>query len=203
MNAEAKAQFNILLTTKYYNVAHYKKYPTSTSNIYSYFECCEKKTENSTMRKVISLQRLQYFKEDHRAEDCPTGRDYSPQLSHRKDTEPTTIPQEPMEAMTIHPTGAHGAHNSPIGRDGTTEPTEPMMVPHKQTTVPEAVSQTQTPYGHFLFPFLVPALFMLLLLLLCIWCCKKVREPYPHSPVPKLSSTLSGPWTPACPRILL
>ncbi|KAI5154599.1 Nicotinamide Phosphoribosyltransferase [Manis pentadactyla] len=52
MNAEAKAQFNILLATNYYSGAHYKQYPSSTSNVYSYFECREKKTENSTMRKV-------------------------------------------------------------------------------------------------------------------------------------------------------
>lgn len=52
MNAEAKAQFSILLATNYYSGAHYKQYPSSTSNVYSYCECREKKTENSTMKKV-------------------------------------------------------------------------------------------------------------------------------------------------------
>lgn len=45
-------QFSILLATNYYSGAHYKQYPSSTSNVYSYCECREKKTENSTMKKV-------------------------------------------------------------------------------------------------------------------------------------------------------
>ncbi|XP_010218515.1 PREDICTED: nicotinamide phosphoribosyltransferase [Tinamus guttatus] len=33
-------------------VTHYKQYPPNTSKVYSYFECREKKTENSKLRKV-------------------------------------------------------------------------------------------------------------------------------------------------------
>ncbi|KAG8508478.1 Nicotinamide phosphoribosyltransferase [Galemys pyrenaicus] len=33
-------------------VTHYKQYPPNTSKVYSYFECREKKTENSKIRKV-------------------------------------------------------------------------------------------------------------------------------------------------------
>nr|XP_021528948.1 nicotinamide phosphoribosyltransferase-like [Aotus nancymaae] len=33
-------------------VTHYKQYPPNTSKVYSYFECREKKTENSKVRKV-------------------------------------------------------------------------------------------------------------------------------------------------------
>uniref|UniRef100_A0A5F9CB16 Nicotinamide phosphoribosyltransferase n=1 Tax=Oryctolagus cuniculus TaxID=9986 RepID=A0A5F9CB16_RABIT len=38
-------------TTKQ-KVTHYKQYPPNTSKVYSYFECREKKTENSKVRKV-------------------------------------------------------------------------------------------------------------------------------------------------------
>uniref|UniRef100_A0A2K5J8V0 Nicotinamide phosphoribosyltransferase n=1 Tax=Colobus angolensis palliatus TaxID=336983 RepID=A0A2K5J8V0_COLAP len=34
------------------SVTHYKQYPPNTSKVYSYFECREKKTENSKLRKV-------------------------------------------------------------------------------------------------------------------------------------------------------
>ncbi|KAI1239443.1 hypothetical protein IHE44_0012565 [Lamprotornis superbus] len=33
-------------------VTHYKQYPPNTSKVYSYFECREKKTENSKLKKV-------------------------------------------------------------------------------------------------------------------------------------------------------
>uniref|UniRef100_A0A8C9JA02 Nicotinamide phosphoribosyltransferase n=1 Tax=Piliocolobus tephrosceles TaxID=591936 RepID=A0A8C9JA02_9PRIM len=52
MNAAAEAEFNILLATDSYKVTHYKQYPPNTSKVYSYFECREKKTENSKLRKV-------------------------------------------------------------------------------------------------------------------------------------------------------
>nr|7Q8T_A Chain A, Nicotinamide phosphoribosyltransferase [Mus musculus]7Q8T_B Chain B, Nicotinamide phosphoribosyltransferase [Mus musculus] len=52
MNAAAEAEFNILLATDSYKVTHYKQYPPNTSKVYSYFECREKKTENSKVRKV-------------------------------------------------------------------------------------------------------------------------------------------------------
>ncbi|KAK1334981.1 hypothetical protein QTO34_004556 [Cnephaeus nilssonii] len=52
MNAAAEAEFNILLATDSYKVTHYKQYPPNTSKVYSYFECREKKTENSKIRKV-------------------------------------------------------------------------------------------------------------------------------------------------------
>lgn len=52
MNAEAEAEFNIILATDAYKVTHYKQYPPNTSKVYSYFECHEKKTENSKIRKV-------------------------------------------------------------------------------------------------------------------------------------------------------
>uniref|UniRef100_A0A8I3WWA4 Nicotinamide phosphoribosyltransferase n=2 Tax=Platyrrhini TaxID=9479 RepID=A0A8I3WWA4_CALJA len=35
-----------------FKVTHYKQYPPNTSKVYSYFECREKKTENSKVRKV-------------------------------------------------------------------------------------------------------------------------------------------------------
>ncbi|KAM6425775.1 nicotinamide phosphoribosyltransferase isoform 2-T2 [Rhynochetos jubatus] len=50
--AAAGAEFNILLATDSYKVTHYKQYPPNTSKVYSYFECREKKTENSKLRKV-------------------------------------------------------------------------------------------------------------------------------------------------------
>ncbi|XP_013921932.1 PREDICTED: nicotinamide phosphoribosyltransferase [Thamnophis sirtalis] len=46
------AEFNILLATDSYKVTHYKQYPPNTTKVYSYFECREKKTENSKFRKV-------------------------------------------------------------------------------------------------------------------------------------------------------
>jgi nicotinamide phosphoribosyltransferase len=52
MNPAAEAEFNILLATDSYKVTHYKQYPPNTSKVYSYFECREKKTENSKLRKV-------------------------------------------------------------------------------------------------------------------------------------------------------
>uniref|UniRef100_A0A8C0RPF3 Nicotinamide phosphoribosyltransferase n=1 Tax=Canis lupus familiaris TaxID=9615 RepID=A0A8C0RPF3_CANLF len=52
MNAAADAEFNILLATDSYKVTHYKQYPPNTSKVYSYFECREKKTENSKIKKV-------------------------------------------------------------------------------------------------------------------------------------------------------
>ncbi|XP_049639273.1 nicotinamide phosphoribosyltransferase isoform X2 [Suncus etruscus] len=52
MNAAAETEFNILLATDSYKVTHYKQYPPNTSKVYSYFECREKKTENSKIRKV-------------------------------------------------------------------------------------------------------------------------------------------------------
>uniref|UniRef100_A0ABI7XBC3 Nicotinamide phosphoribosyltransferase n=1 Tax=Felis catus TaxID=9685 RepID=A0ABI7XBC3_FELCA len=52
MNAAADADFNILLATDSYKVTHYKQYPPNTSKVYSYFECREKKTENSKIKKV-------------------------------------------------------------------------------------------------------------------------------------------------------
>nr|KAF6419004.1 nicotinamide phosphoribosyltransferase [Rousettus aegyptiacus] len=52
MNVAAEAEFNILLATDSYKVTHYKQYPPNTSKVYSYFECREKKTENSKIRKV-------------------------------------------------------------------------------------------------------------------------------------------------------
>ncbi|KAF7246745.1 Nicotinamide phosphoribosyltransferase [Varanus komodoensis] len=59
-SAAAGAEFNILLATDSYKVGetndgqvtHYKQYPPNTSKVYSYFECREKKTENSKFRKV-------------------------------------------------------------------------------------------------------------------------------------------------------
>ncbi|XP_077328183.1 nicotinamide phosphoribosyltransferase [Lithobates pipiens] len=45
-------QFNILLATDSYKVTHYKQYPPNTTKVYSYFECREKKTEDSKIRKV-------------------------------------------------------------------------------------------------------------------------------------------------------
>ncbi|XP_037745081.2 nicotinamide phosphoribosyltransferase isoform X7 [Chelonia mydas] len=50
--AAAGAEFNILLATDSYKVTHYKQYPPNTSKVYSYFECREKKTENSRLKKV-------------------------------------------------------------------------------------------------------------------------------------------------------
>ncbi|XP_056429536.1 nicotinamide phosphoribosyltransferase isoform X1 [Hyla sarda] len=47
-----EAEFNILLATDSYKVTHYKQYPPNTSKVYSYFECREKKTENSKFRRV-------------------------------------------------------------------------------------------------------------------------------------------------------
>ncbi|XP_016134846.1 nicotinamide phosphoribosyltransferase-like [Sinocyclocheilus grahami] len=44
--------FNILLATDSYKVTHYKQYPPNTSKVYSYFECREKKTEPTKLRKV-------------------------------------------------------------------------------------------------------------------------------------------------------
>ncbi|XP_057273832.1 nicotinamide phosphoribosyltransferase [Pezoporus wallicus] len=41
--------YKLMLVTK---VTHYKQYPPNTSKVYSYFECREKKTENSKLRKV-------------------------------------------------------------------------------------------------------------------------------------------------------
>lgn len=52
MNAAAQAEFNILLATDSYKVTHYKQYPPNTSKVYSYFECREKKTEDSKIRRV-------------------------------------------------------------------------------------------------------------------------------------------------------
>uniref|UniRef100_A0A8C1DIX0 Nicotinamide phosphoribosyltransferase n=1 Tax=Cyprinus carpio carpio TaxID=630221 RepID=A0A8C1DIX0_CYPCA len=46
------AEFNILLATDSYKVTHYKQYPPNTSKVYSYFECREKKTEPTKLRKV-------------------------------------------------------------------------------------------------------------------------------------------------------
>ncbi|KAG8142648.1 putative Nicotinamide phosphoribosyltransferase-like protein [Naja naja] len=51
-SAALGAEFNILLATDSYKVTHYKQYPPNTSKVYSYFECREKKTENSKLRKV-------------------------------------------------------------------------------------------------------------------------------------------------------
>lgn len=46
-------------------VTHYKQYPPNTSKVYSYFECRERKTENSKLRKVkyeeIVFYGLQYI----------------------------------------------------------------------------------------------------------------------------------------------
>ncbi|XP_034622448.1 nicotinamide phosphoribosyltransferase isoform X2 [Trachemys scripta elegans] len=50
--AAAGAEFNILLATDSYKVTHYLQYPPNTSKVYSYFECREKKTENSRLKKV-------------------------------------------------------------------------------------------------------------------------------------------------------
>uniref|UniRef100_A0A8C1Q722 Nicotinamide phosphoribosyltransferase n=1 Tax=Cyprinus carpio TaxID=7962 RepID=A0A8C1Q722_CYPCA len=44
--------FNILLATDSYKVTHYKQYPPNTSKMYSYFECREKKTDPTKLRKV-------------------------------------------------------------------------------------------------------------------------------------------------------
>ncbi|XP_053415088.1 nicotinamide phosphoribosyltransferase-like isoform X4 [Nycticebus coucang] len=52
MNAAAEVEFNILLATDSYKVTHYKQYPPNTSKVYSYFECRDKKTENSKLRRV-------------------------------------------------------------------------------------------------------------------------------------------------------
>lgn len=54
------------------------------------------------------------------------------------------------------------------------EPTEPVVTQEEPTepTVPEAAP---TPVSPYLIPCLVPTLFVLLLLILCIWCCKKER----------------------------
>lgn len=57
--------------------------------------------------------------------------------------------------------------------------------------VPEAAP---TPVSPYLILCLVPTLFVLLLPILCIWCSKKVREPYPHSPVPKSPAPSQVPW---------
>uniref|UniRef100_A0A671T3Y6 Nicotinamide phosphoribosyltransferase n=1 Tax=Sinocyclocheilus anshuiensis TaxID=1608454 RepID=A0A671T3Y6_9TELE len=46
------AEFNILLATDSYKVTHYKQYPPNTSKVYSYFECREKKTDPTKLRKV-------------------------------------------------------------------------------------------------------------------------------------------------------
>ncbi|EHA99889.1 Nicotinamide phosphoribosyltransferase [Heterocephalus glaber] len=51
MNTVAEAKFNILLATDSYKVTHYKQYPSNTGKIHSYFECREKKTENSKGKK--------------------------------------------------------------------------------------------------------------------------------------------------------
>ena len=65
------------------------------------------------------------------------------------------------------------------------EPTEPVVVPQEEPTeptVPEASPRAVSPFLTLcLVP--VPVLFVLLLLLLCIWCYKKVSEPYPHNQV--------------------
>lgn len=44
--------FKHLLMFFLMQVTHYKQYPPNTSKVYSYFECREKKTENSKLRKV-------------------------------------------------------------------------------------------------------------------------------------------------------
>ncbi|XP_073694569.1 nicotinamide phosphoribosyltransferase-like [Garra rufa] len=46
------ADFNFLLATDSYKVTHYKQYPPNTSKVYSYFECREKKTDPTKLRKV-------------------------------------------------------------------------------------------------------------------------------------------------------
>ncbi|XP_026533026.1 nicotinamide phosphoribosyltransferase [Notechis scutatus] len=43
---------SLLLKFVKQEVTHYKQYPPNTSKVYSYFECREKKTENSKLRKV-------------------------------------------------------------------------------------------------------------------------------------------------------
>ncbi|EHA98688.1 Nicotinamide phosphoribosyltransferase [Heterocephalus glaber] len=62
MNASAEAEFNILLATDSYKVTHYKQYPPNTSKVYSYFECREKKTENSKS-EVVTKEKIQDAKE--------------------------------------------------------------------------------------------------------------------------------------------
>ncbi|EHB08702.1 Nicotinamide phosphoribosyltransferase [Heterocephalus glaber] len=55
MKAVAEAGFDILLATDSYKVTHYKQYSLNTSKVYSYFECCEKKTENSKVGKGLDI----------------------------------------------------------------------------------------------------------------------------------------------------
>ncbi|XP_043353079.1 nicotinamide phosphoribosyltransferase isoform X7 [Dermochelys coriacea] len=47
---DQSCHFSLLLFKT--QVTHYKQYPPNTSKVYSYFECREKKTENSRLKKV-------------------------------------------------------------------------------------------------------------------------------------------------------
>ncbi|KAI5266468.1 Anthrax Toxin Receptor-Like [Manis pentadactyla] len=141
-----------------------------------------------------------------------------PATTQEPTTEPSTTEEEPTEPATTHteeeptepattqePTTEPATTQEPTTEPATTEeeptepattqepPTEPATTQEEPTepTVPEAAP---TPVSPYLIPCLVPALFVLLLLILCIWCCKKVREPYPHSPVPNSPAPSQVPW---------
>lgn len=51
---------NILLATDSYKVTHYEEYPPNISEIYSYSECSEKRTEPTKGRKVLYDQTVFY-----------------------------------------------------------------------------------------------------------------------------------------------
>ncbi|XP_057346874.1 anthrax toxin receptor-like [Manis pentadactyla] len=108
-----------------------------------------------------------------------------PATTQEPTTETATTQEEPTEpATTQEPTTEPATTQEPTTEPATTEeeptepattqepPTEPATTQEEPTepTVPEAVP---TPVSPYLIPCLVPTLFVLLLLILCIWCCKK------------------------------
>ncbi|XP_073095435.1 uncharacterized protein [Manis javanica] len=78
-----------------------------------------------------------------------------PVITQKEPTEPVVTQEEPTEPVVTHE-----------------EPMEP-VVPHEEPTEPTVPKAAPTPVSPYLIPCLVPALFVLLLLILCIWCCKQ------------------------------